>query len=55
METQAVEPADRNQEEGSRMEEDKQVRDADKAHTYPERADESSPECSSCGKLAPDA
>ena len=55
METQVVVPVDRNQEEGSRMEEDMQVRDADKAHTYPERVDESSPECSSCGKLALDA
>ena len=55
METQVVEPVDRNQEEESRMEEDKEVPDVDKAHIYPERADESSPECNSCGRLAPDA
>ena len=55
METQAVELADRNQEERSRMGEDKQDRDADKAHRHPERANGSSPECSSCEKLALDA
>ena len=54
-ESQVEEPSAKNQEEGSRMVEDKAVRGADISHRHPERADGSSPECSSYEMLVPGA